>query len=75
MGVSIEFLRDKVGVVVKIRDLIIQSHLRCCGHAIRRDISSQIRAVMELQILGKRKKGRPRRSFEECVKKDLKQYG
>ena len=74
-GVSTEFLRDKVGVVVKIKDMIIQSHLRRCGHVIRRDMSSQICEVMELQIPGKRKKGRPRRSSAECVKKDLKQYG
>ena len=31
--------------------------------------------VMEIKITGKRKKGQPRKSWEECVKKDLKQYG
>ena len=30
---------------------------------------------MEVGIGGKRKKGRPRKSWEECVKKDLEQYG
>ena len=30
---------------------------------------------MEIEITGERKKGRPRKSWEECVKKDLEQYG
>ena len=33
------------------------------------------REVMELEITRKRKKGRPRKSWEECVKKDLERYG
>ena len=32
------------------------------------DINSQIREVMEVEITGKRKKGRPRKWWEECVK-------
>ena len=31
--------------------------------------------VMEIEITGKRNKGRPRKSWEECVKKDLERYG
>ena len=73
--VSTDFLRDKVGVVVTIKNSIIQRRLRWYGHVIRRDISSQIREVMEHEIPGKRKKGRPRKSWEECVKKDLERYG
>ena len=45
------------------------------GHVIRRDISSQIREIMEHEILGKRKKGGPRKLWEECIKKDLERYG
>ena len=73
--VSTDVLRDKVGVVVTIKDSIIQRRLRWYGHVIRRDISSEIREVMEHEIPGKRKKGRPRKSWEECVKKDLERYG
>ena len=67
-----DVLRDRVGVVVTI---IIQRHLPWYGHVIHRDISSQICEVMEQEIPGKRKKGRPRKSWEECIKKDLEQYG
>ena len=63
-------LRDRVGVVVKIEDLIIQSRLRWYGHVMCGDINSQIHEVMEVEITGKRKKGRPRKSWEECIKKD-----
>ena len=66
-------LRDRVGVVVKIEN-IIQSRLWWYGHVMRGDISSQIREVMKAEITGKRKKDRQRESWEECVK-DLKRYG
>ena len=72
--VSTDVLQDKVGVVVTIKDSIIQRRLRWYGHVIRQDISSQIREVMEHEIPGKRKKGRPRKSWEECIKKDLEGY-
>ena len=39
------------------------------------DISPQKCEVMEVELTGKRKKGRPRKSWEYCVKKDLEQYG
>ena len=30
---------------------------------------------MEVEITGKRKKGRPKKLWEECIKKDLERYG
>ena len=38
-------------------------------------MNSQICEVMEFQITGKRKKGQPRKSWEECINKDLERYG
>ena len=57
---------------MKIEDMIIQSYLPWYGRVMHGDINSQIREVMELEITGKRKKGQPRKSWEECLKKDLK---
>ena len=54
--------------------MIIQSHLRWYGHVMRGEIDSQIREVMEVEITGKRKKGQPRKSWEECIKKNMEQY-
>ena len=73
--VSTDVLPDSVGVAVKIEDMIIQNCLRWHGYVIRRDIKSQIREVMQLEITGKRKKGWQRKSWEECVKKDLETCG
>ena len=75
--VSTDALRDRVGVgvVVKIEDMIIQSRLLWYGQVMPRDMNSQIREAMKVQITGKRKKGRPRKSSEEYVQKDLEQYG
>ena len=70
-----DVFRDRVGVVVKIEDLIIQSCLQWYSHVMHGDINSQIREVMDVEITGKRKKGRPRKWWEECVKKDLERYG
>ena len=72
--VSTDVLQDRVGVFVKLEDMIIQSRLRLYGYVICRDINSQIREVMMLEIIGKRNKGRRRKMFEECVKKDLERY-
>ena len=43
-----DVLRDRVGVVVKIEDMIIQSCPRWYGHVMRGDINSEIREVMEV---------------------------
>ena len=67
--VSTEVLLDRVGVVVKIEDMIIQSRLGWYGHVMRGDVNSQIHEVMEVEITGKRKKGRPRKLWDECLKK------
>ena len=74
-GVSTDVLHDRVGVLMKIDDMIIQNRLRWYGHVIYGDINSQIQEVMEVEITGKRKKGRPRKSWEECLKKNLERYG
>ena len=51
---STDIPRDRVGVVEKIEDMIIQSRLRWYGHIMRGDINSQIREVIEVEIkLGK----------------------
>ena len=60
---------------MKIEDMIVQSRLWWYGHVMRGDITSQIGEVMEVKITGKKKNGRPRKSWEECIKKDLERYG
>ena len=45
-----DVLLDRVGVVVKIEDMIIQGRLRWYGHVMRGDMISQIREVMEVEL-------------------------
>ena len=52
--VSTDVLCDRVGVAVKIEDMIIQSGLWCYGHVMHGCINSQIHEVMEVEITGKR---------------------
>ena len=65
---STDVFRDRVGVVVKIEDMIIQSRLQWHGHVMSGDINSKIDEVMELEITGKRKKSRLRKSWEQCIR-------
>ena len=66
--VLIDVLQDRVGVVVKTVDMIIQSRLWWYGHVLHED-NSQLREIMELEITGKRKKGQPRKLWEECKRR------
>ena len=60
-----DILYDKVGVAVKIEDMIIQSRLRWYGHIKHGGINSHLSEVMKVEITGKRKKGQPKKSWEE----------
>ena len=51
-----DILCNRVGVVVKIGDMIILGLLWWYGHVICGDINSQIHKVMVVEITGKRKK-------------------
>ena len=57
-----DVLRDRVGGVVKIKDLIIQSRLQWYCYVMRGDINSQISWVMKAEVTRKRKKGQPWKS-------------
>ena len=63
---STDVFLERLDVVVKIKEMIIQSCLHWYEHVMRGDINSQIREVMEVEIAGKRKKSRSR-ELKECV--------
>ena len=44
-------------------------------HAMHGDINFKIHDVIKVEINWKRKKGQPRKSWQECLRKDLEQYG
>ena len=65
-----EFIRGTVKVEqlgIKIR----QGRVRWYGHVMRRDQKYVERRVMEMELLGKRKRGRPKRRFLDVMKEDI----
>ena len=61
--------------VRKISDKIQESRLRWYGHVMRRDEQYVGRRVMEMDIRGRRRRGRPKRRWMDCVKDDLRSKG
>ena len=69
-----EYIRGTVKVErlgMKMRE----GRLRWCGHVIRRDQEYVERRVIEMELLGKRKRGRPKRRFLDVVKEDMWEVG
>ena len=52
-----------------------EGRLRLYGHVVRRDKEYVGRKMIEMELLGKRKRGRPKRRFLEVVKEDLGEVG
>ena len=45
------------------------------GHVMRRDQEYVGRKMMEMELLGKRRRGRPKRRFLDVIKEDMKEVG
>ena len=52
-----------------------EGRLRWYGHVMSRDREYVGRRVMEMELLGKRKRGRPKRKFLDVVKEDMGEVG
>ncbi|XP_068201675.1 uncharacterized protein [Palaemon carinicauda] len=69
-----EVIRGTTGVR-KLSDKIQESRLRWYGHAMRRDEHYIGRRVMEMEVQGARRRGRPKRRWMDCIKDDLRSKG
>ena len=52
-----------------------EGRLRWYGHVMRRDQEYVERKMMEMELPGKRRRGRPKRRFLDVVKEDMKEVG
>ena len=52
-----------------------EGRLRWYGHVMRRDQEYVGRKMMEMELPGKRRRGRPKRRFLDVVKEDLGEVG
>ena len=68
-------IRDKVGVA-PIEEKIVQHRLRWFGHVQRRPPEAPVRSgLLSRAENTKRGRGRPKLTWEEAVKRDLKAWG
>ena len=72
-------IRNKyIRSTVKVRRLgmkMREGRLRWYGHIMRRDQEYVGRKMMEMELPGKRRRGRPKRRFLNVVKKDMGKIG
>ena len=52
-----------------------EGRLRWYGHVMRRDQEYLEKKMMEMELLGKRRSGRPKRRFLDVVKEDMGEVG
>ncbi|KAE8736173.1 putative Mechanosensitive ion channel domain-containing protein [Hibiscus syriacus] len=64
-------IRMSLGVV-PVSENLREGRLRWFGHVLRRQPSDTVRRVESITVDGARRRGRPRRKWEDCLKTDLK---
>ncbi|KAE8723401.1 hypothetical protein F3Y22_tig00012443pilonHSYRG00002 [Hibiscus syriacus] len=62
---------DVLGVV-SVSEKLREGRLRWFGHVLRRLPSDAVRRVESITVDGARRKGRPRRKWEDCLRSDLR---
>ena len=70
-----EELGKMIGLVDDIVTIVVRSRLRWYGHVQRREESAGIRKVLDLDVSGRRPRGRPNLTWEELVERDMKEVG
>ena len=80
MGVTkkVKIRNEHIRSTVKVEQLgmkMREGRLRWYGHVMRRDQEYVARKMMEMELPGKRRRGRPNRRFLDAVKEDMKKVG
>ena len=75
MGVAKDKIRNEyIKGTVKVQQLgmkMREGRLRCYRHVMRKDQEYVGRKMMEIELSGKKKRGRPKRRFLHVVKEDI----
>ena len=69
-----ETVRNKMKVT-EIHKKVQERRLGWYGHVMQRDESYVRKRVLAMEVEGKRRKGRPRRRWTDCVQEDMKEKG
>ena len=71
-------INEHIRITIKVEQLgmkMREGRLRWYGHVMRRDQEYVGRKVMEMELPGKRRRGRPKRRFLDVVKEDMGEVG
>ena len=61
--------------VVEISKKVQEGRLRWYGHLLRREEDHVGKRTMEMEVNGRRRRGRPRKRWKDCVGEDLRVKG
>ncbi|KAE8676679.1 putative beta-D-xylosidase 2-like [Hibiscus syriacus] len=61
--------------VMSVSEKMREGRLRWFGHVLRRLPSDAVRRVESITVDGARRKGRPRRKWDDCLRSDLRDLG
>ena len=66
---------DMLGLKKTIGRLATANGVRWYGHVLRRDDDSVLRVDLNLEVNGKRKRGRPKKTWKKQVKEETEKIG
>ena len=66
---------DTLGLKETIDRLATANGVRWYGHVLRRDDDSVLRVAQNLEVSGKRKRGRPRKTWKKQVEEEAGKIG
>ena len=68
-------LREEAGVQRSLTKRLVRSRLQWAGHVERMTDDRLPKRAAELREQGRRRRGRPRLRWEDCVKRDVRKEG
>ena len=66
---------DMLGLKETIDRLATANGVRWYGHVLRRDDNSVLRVALNLKVTGKRKRGRPKKTWKKQVEEETEKIG
>ena len=74
VDVPVEEMRERLGIV-GVKEAMRRNRLRWYGHVARKEEDDWVRKSMEMQVAGSRMRGRPRKTWRETVREDMREKG